>query len=268
MAKMLKSFLKWAGGKRWLIQNHEEIFPKTYQRYIEPFLGGGSVFFHLHPHVSILSDSNAALINAYSCIKTSPHAIDMRLKLLHRSHCVRQYYKIRDSTPPTNVEEAIRFIYLNRTCYNGLYRVNRAGEFNVPIGTKLEVKYPNGYLDKISKILSLAELLTSDFEAVVDMARTEDFLFIDPPYTVMHNNNNFIKYNASLFSWKDQVRLAAAIRRADARGALIMLSNADHSSIRELYANFGTHRHLNRSSVLSGTVSHRRMTTELIITNY
>lgn len=166
------------------------------------------------------------------------------------------------------MERAVRFLYLNRTCFNGIYRVNLRGDFNVPIGTKGLVEYPKNYLQEITVRLSHASIRVADFEETIDKAVAGDFVFVDPPYTVMHNNNNFLKYNANLFSWTDQRKLASAIRRAAKRSAAIMISNADHRNVRELYGNFGEHYRVNRSSTLAADSVHRRKTTELLITSY
>jgi DNA adenine methylase len=166
------------------------------------------------------------------------------------------------------MDRAIRFIYLNRTCFNGIYRVNHKGEFNVPMGSKILVKYPDGCLCSIAAHLSTVSLKVADFEDTLDGTGQGDFVFVDPPYTVMRNNNNFNKYNASLFSWTDQVRLSSAIKRAAARGAEIMLSNADHHCILTLYYDFGHHHRITRSSVLAAESGHRCMTSELLITTY
>src|SRR5205823_5598714 len=134
--RMLEPFVKWPGGKRWLVQQCGPLFPSTYARYIEPFLGGGAVFFHLSPRRAILSDTNCELVNAYKCLRREVDVICSRLSDLHLRHNKTLYYHIRDMNPTSPVEKAIRFLYLNRTCFNGIYRVNLKGEFNVPIGTK------------------------------------------------------------------------------------------------------------------------------------
>ena len=133
---------------------------------------------------------------------------------------------------------------------------------------KLGFGYPRNYLQGIAASLRHASIRVADFEETIDEARADDFVFVDPPYTVMHNNNNFVKYNAKLFSWTDQLRLVSAVKRAARRGAAIMVSNADHNSVRELYRDFGTHHHVNRFSALSADLLHRRKTTELLITSY
>jgi len=265
---MLEPFLKWAGGKRWLVQHYAGFLPRRFNRYIEPFLGSGAVFFYLLPHRATLADSNVELVDTYRVLKETPQKIHNRLKLFQERHCPDFYYRIRTSIPNNPIERAVRFIYLNRTCFNGLYRVNRHGIFNVPMGSKTVIEFPDGYFEGVSAALRHAVLRVSDFEAIIDQAKTGDFLYVDPPYTVMHNNNNFIKYNANLFSWDDQIRLASAIKRAANRGALIMLSNADSRSVRMLYRHFGNHYHLERSSMLTSNSEFRGKTTELLITNY
>jgi DNA adenine methylase len=142
------------------------------------------------------------------------------------------------------------------------------GVFNVPIGTKTAVSFEKGYLKTVASSLMKAKIRVRDFEDAIDDAKRGDFVYADPPYTVMHNNNGFVKYNAKLFSWPDQSRLATAIKSADARGVQIMLSNADHPSVRALYDGFGTARKISRYSVLSAKSSYRRSASELLITNY
>lgn len=265
---MIEPFLKWPGGKRWLTGRHIGLFPKEYARYIEPFLGGAAVFFALTPENAYLSDANAELVNAYNRIKSDRLKIEKSLVKYQEKHDSEFYYKVRDRSPIDPVERAVRFLYLNRTCFNGIYRVNKEGTFNVPIGTKDAVSFEDGHLEKVAKALRNARIRTRDFEVAIGKANKGDFVFIDPPYTVMHNNNGFVKYNAQLFSWTDQARLAVAIRAASKRGALIMMSNADHESVKALYRGFGHHRSLGRSSVLAGNSAHRGRASELLVTNY
>lgn len=259
-------FLKWPGGKRWLIARHAHLFPDQFERYVEPFLGGGAVFFHIAPQKALLSDTNPDLINAYKCIQTDASTIERRLRKLQGNHSKALYYEIREARPRNPLERAVRFLYLNRTCFNGIYRVNRAGQFNVPMGSKTEVAYLPGYLTRVADVLKQASIRTDDFESTIEETKKGDLLFVDPPYTVMHNNNNFVKYNAHLFSWDDQQRLAGALRRAARRGAHVILSNADHQSVRDLYKNFGRHIRLSRSTVLAAGSKHRCATTELVVT--
>jgi DNA adenine methylase len=265
---MGEPFLKWPGGKRWLTRQYDGLFPATFERYIEPFLGGGAVFFHLAPRQAILADSNRELINVYQCLKKQAKVIDKRVAALQKMHSADLYYRLRAELPADPVKRAVRFLYLNRTCFNGIYRVNLKGEFNVPMGSKNRVEYPKGFLETVGNNLRNASIHDWDFEKTIDKAESGDFVYIDPPYTVMHNNNNFVKYNSKLFSWDDQVRLAKAVIRASERGAKIMLSNADHKSVQKLYKGFGDQQPLDRASILAAVPEHRRRTTELIVMNY
>jgi DNA adenine methylase len=142
------------------------------------------------------------------------------------------------------------------------------GEFNVPIGTKTEVAFPEKFLADLSNILKGVELAEMDFETSIDQAEKGDFVFVDPPYTVSHNNNGFVKYNDVLFSWEDQIRLAKAVKRASSRGASVFVSNANHDTLIELYSGFMSHHTLARRSVLSGKAEGRRGTEEAAFLNY
>ena len=261
-------FLKWAGGKRWLVNQHARLFPYVYGRYVEPFLGSGAVFFYLQPQEAVLSDSNAELVNAYQVLRAHPEKIQRLLRRYHRQHSSDFYYRWRKRRPFNPLHQAARFLYLNRVCFNGLFRVNLRGEFNVPIGTKTEVSYPRGFLQSVSRLLQRAQVVQADFEDIIDQTERGDFVYVDPPYTVMHNNNNFLKYNDVLFSWADQIRLAASVQRATKRGVLILVSNADHLSVRQLYRGFGFANTLERESILAGDTTARRGTSEVAFRNY
>lgn len=223
------------------------------------------MFFALRPAEALLSDLNPDLINCYRAIRDAPEDIGERLAEHHRLHDKAHYYDTRASKPDDPVERATWFIYLNRTCWNGLYRVNRKNEFNVPIGTKTSVVLPNDDFVVASRILSGVEILHQDFEATLDAAGDGDFVFVDPPYTVKHNLNGFLKYNDKIFSWADQLRLRDAVVRAAARGARILVTNANHVSIREIYDGVGRQQVVGRASVLAASAAHRSQTEELVI---
>ena len=233
---LLPPFLKWAGGKRWLMPLARQLAAEKIETYYEPFVGSGAMFFALRPVRAVLSDSNEELIQTYKAIRTDWQAVVSELKRHHRNHCADYYYKIRSSIPRVPHTQAARFIYLNRTCWNGLYRVNRRGVFNTPIGTKTSVVLQNDDFGAVASLLKGVSLHAGDFERVIDKAGKGDFVFSDPPYTVRHQFNGFVKYNEKLFSWADQERLMAALQRAKSRGAKILCTNADHQSVRELYA--------------------------------
>lgn len=262
----LAPFLKWAGGKRWLVGNWPNIFPERFNRYIEPFLGSGAVFFHLHPKRALLSDLNEDLINTYEVMRDDWRALGNALGHLQERHSDQYFYIARAWKPVNPIERAARFLYLNRTCWNGLYRVNRKGEFNVPRGTKNTVILPGDDFERISRRLEKVSLQAIDFESSIDSACAGDLVFVDPPYTVKHNLNGFIKYNDNIFSWSDQIRLRDSLLRADLRGVQVIMTNANHASIRALYKGFKL-RPLRRQTVLSGSVDGRGATEELLVTN-
>lgn len=263
--EIIVPFLKWAGGKRWLVSTYPELLTLPFNRYIEPFLGSGAVFFHLAPQQAVLADRNQELIETYQAIKDNWKLVKQELQKHHRNHSKQYYYVIRDSRPRTQHTRAAKFIYLNRTCWNGLYRVNLRGEFNVPIGTKTKVVLDTDDFQSIARLLQTAELRVSDFEPIIDLAGSNDLIFVDPPYTVNHNLNGFIKYNEVLFSWRDQIRLRDCIGRAKDRGATIVLTNAYHKSIKQLYREIGSHTRLKRNNVLAADSTKRKVCEELLV---
>lgn len=261
-------FLKWAGGKRWLINKHGDIFQKKFNVYIEPFLGGGAVFFHLQPKNAILGDKNVDLINTYKVIQSDWKSLVAYLKVHHERHSKEYYYKIRENIPKDDIGRAARFIYLNRTCWNGLYRVNLEGKFNVPIGTKTDVIYDYDDFESISQALKNIVIRSDDFNNLIKKAERGNFVFVDPPYTVAHGNNGFLKYNESLFSWEDQERLAECLRSAKERGANIVATNADHESVEKLYKGDFKIKRVSRQSIISGNPDARKKYSELVICSF
>lgn len=261
----LTPILKWAGGKRWLVSQEENLFPRKYQRLIEPFAGGAAAFFSLAPRRVWLNDINADLMDTYKAIAEDWEGVMCLLRSYHGKHSADLYYQIRASKPRSLVGRAAKFIYLNRTCFNGLYRVNLKGQFNVPVGTKSSVLMPDDDFPEASVRLRKARLTAWDFEKVINQAQPEDFVFADPPYTVRHNFNGFIKYNENLFSWADQERLCKALFRASARGVYVVMSNADHESIRELYEGCQEMKVVTRQSVMAASSRNRKATTELLV---
>lgn len=264
----MEPFLRWAGGKRWLTRSVEFVAPEKYVRYVEPFLGGGSVFFFLSPMEGVINDRNKDLMNVYRVLRDQPIGLQNMIQWHQSKHSDEHYYRIRAENPRDKLERASRFLYLNRACWNGLYRVNRNGQFNVPKGTKSKVFFDTDDYLEASNLLKKMKLRSTDFEKIIDSAAVGDFLFIDPPYTVKHNLNGFVKYNERIFSWEDQVRLAASVRRAVVRGCKVAVTNADHESVRDLY-DFADYRPLSRSSVIAGRAIKRVKTTEALFTvNY
>jgi len=266
--KTVSPFLKWAGGKRWLVNSAKSLFPEKLNKYFEPFLGSAAVYFALKPQYAVLSDVNAELIECYAAIKNDWQAVERLVNVHHQQHSKEYYYQVRSIRPETPAARAARFIYLNRTCWNGLYRVNLKGQFNVPIGTKKNAVLDTDNFEGVSKLLKNVELVSQDFEEVIDQAKTGDFIFADPPYTVKHNFNGFVKYNETMFHWDDQVRLSESIKRASARGCLVMVTNANHPSVRELYEDCFTILPIERSSVIAASSANRGIYQEIIIRNY
>ncbi|WP_269714093.1 DNA adenine methylase [Caulobacter sp. NIBR2454] len=262
----MRPFLKWAGGKRWLADREELPSLAKFDRYIEPFLGSGAIYFHSMPKSAVLSDVNEELVELYNVMKDSHCELYERMCVHHASHNKEYYYRIRSERPLDRIDRASRFLYLNRTCFNGLYRVNLKGEFNVPIGTKASVIFPGEDFITYASALSSAEIIVQDFEVTLDGCGFGDVAFIDPPYTVMHNANGFIKYNENLFKWSDQVRLRDSVERATKRGCAIIMTNADHQSVRDLYKDILEYSSVSRRSVLSGSPNARGTTTEAMLT--
>lgn len=264
-ATKVAPFLKWAGGKRWLVDKFGSILNIEFDRYIEPFLGSGAIYFKLAPQSAILADANSQLIETYQAIKDDWKSVQQLLQQHHELHTNDYYYIVREQSPSNKSERAARFIYLNRTCWNGLYRVNLKGKFNVPIGTKKNVIMDSDNFEDTSKLLSNAILLHADYKTSLAKATKGDFVFVDPPYTVKHNHNGFVKYNESLFTWEDQVSLKSAICEAVDRGAKVIVTNANHESIKELYKGIGEHIVLDRASIIAGDSEKRGRYEELLI---
>lgn len=272
MTTKIKPFLRWAGGKRWLTKSISNFLPKDFNNYHEPFLGGASIFLYLKSNNlingdSYLSDSNEELINAYEQIKLNPEEIIKELKKLKNTK--EDYYKIRSSKPRTNVNKAVRFIFLNKTSFNGIYRVNLKGEYNVPYGFK-ETKdlFEFNNLLNISKILKqCVNLESKDFYSVIDNVNEKDLVFLDPPYTVAHENNGFIKYNQKIFLWEDQERLFQLLQGINEKGAYYILTNAAHKNIDNLFSKIGYMHQVQRSSNIGGKGAKRARVNEYIFTN-
>ncbi|MCP4356858.1 MAG: DNA adenine methylase [Chloroflexi bacterium] len=244
----IKPFLKWAGGKQQLLTQFDPYFPPNFSRYFEPFLGGGAIFFHLVntarlPEQIYLSDNNEELINAYTVVRDQVEALIKQLVQHQEKHNKDYYYQVRswDRTGRqlNDVERAARTIYLNRTCYNGLYRVNQKGQFNVPLGS---YKNPQIVRPQTLRVASTAlqgvTLQTRNFHKIVDVAQVGDFFYFDPPYDPVSKTANFTSYTAVTFTEEDQERLADVFAQLSAKGCYCMLSNSHTSFICRLYQDF------------------------------
>ena len=259
----IKPILRWAGGKQWLSSRLAELIPAGIGTYFEPFLGGGSLYFNALPGKAILSDVNLRLVETYQAIKDEPCAV---ISALERwSNDEHTYYRVREADfADSTIDRVAQFIYLNRTCWNGLYRVNRQGKFNVPFGYHGRAVFDAQHLLEVSYALVNAEMQCGDFDQVVRHAKQGDFVYLDPPYTSLHSNSGFTQYNENLFSWQDQQRLGRTAVELVERGCHVVVSNASHDSILELYPGF-SHRQVSRHSILAASPKFRRVTTELLL---
>lgn len=262
-----ESFVRWAGGKSWLVPHIKKLIaPIQINHYHEPFLGGAATFFALDlPRRSYLSDVNDDLINAYLQIKKSPEEVIQRLDSFQNTK--DEYYRVRSMHFTDNIERAAQFIFLNQTSYNGLYRVNRKGEYNVPYGNREEWHYDADRIRRCSKKLYNTRITCGDFEINKYRIKHNDLVFLDPPYTVSHNNNGFIEYNKNLFSIKDQKRLSLFIDFIKRRGAFYILTNANHEAIQMIFQKGDRKIILERNSLIGGKEAKRGKTSELIFTN-
>jgi len=237
-------------------------FPERPKQYFEPFLGGAAVFLSLCPKRAVLSDTNSELVNLYLQVRDYPKELIRILRNYKNNE--RYYYAIRESTPRARLKKAARLIYLMRLSFNGIHRVNLAGEFNVPYGHRGHLTpCDEESLIRVSNALQSATILEHDFEVATQSAKRGAVVYFDPPYTVAHENNGFVKYNERIFSWEDQLRLAKHARQLVQRGCHVVVSNADHASVRKLYKDFRMTR-VTRFSRVAASIEHRRMISELI----
>ena len=277
MCKQIPKFVKWAGGKGQLIDQFKPLFPKKFKRYIEPFVGSGAVFFHIiqnfKPKEIILSDINEELINAYQIIKTDVERLIVELKQHKEYHTTegKKYYLTIRATSPSDLpslEIAARFIYLNKTCFNGLYRVNMKGGFNVPMGS-----YKNPDIVQEEKLRVVSELLKNvkikvmSFEKVLNLARKDDFIYFDPPYQPLKNKKSFTTYTKDAFLEDEQRLLEEIFGKLDKKGCFVMLSNSDTKFIKDLYAKYNMH-FVKATRMINCNGDKRGKINEVVVTNY
>jgi DNA adenine methylase len=246
--------LKWAGGKRQLLQEIVRRLPDRLDTYFEPFIGGGAVFFELAEQQrfrrAVLSDQNAELIDLYRVVQTDVEALIRELGKMR--HSEEEYYRVRASKPRTQVRRAARTVYLNRTGYNGLYRVNRAGEFNVPFGRYVSPRICDPErLRAVAQALSGVRLEVADFEPMLRRATSRDAVYLDPPYVPVSETARFAEYHSAQFDTAAHQRLARVFGELVERGVPVVLSNSDTPLTRELYGNFQHEFLLARRSINS-----------------
>lgn len=260
-------FVKWAGGKRSVISQLEPYFPDRISRYWEPSLGGGAAFFAFHDRMdrAVLSDANEELVITFHVVKTNVDALILRLRIHAEQHHETGYYvEVRKEKPRKDLDIAARFIYLNKTCYNGLYRVNKQGQFNVPKGN---YRNPNNCdeprLRAASKALQIAQIKIGDFERVVSPS-PHDFIYCDPPY-----DGCFANYQSGGFGDEDQKRLKKAADRWATSDSQILISNSETKMIRKLYRDSGYRTNtINGQRHISADASTRGSIQEVVISNH
>ena len=260
--------VKWAGGKTRLLSELTTRLPARFERYFEPFFGGGAVFFALTPAPAFLSDVNHELVILYRCVRDRLPSLVKALK--RHPYEKEHYYWVRSLDPETlsDVERAARTLYLNRTCFNGLYRVNRRGQFNVPMGRYTNpVICDEGKLERASRALAGAQLMHASFDEAMCAPVEGDFVYFDPPYQPLSKTANFTSYTAGSFGEEAQVRLAHTFRELSERGVLCMLSNSDTPLIQELYKDFRIDTVM-APRLISRKAATRRPVQEVIVRSY
>lgn len=270
----MAGFIKWAGGKKQLLKQFKPYFPKKIERYFEVFVGGGAVLFYIiknyKPNYVFISDINEELINTYQIIKNDVNNLIKELKKLKQLHNKEHYYEIRAENPKllSPLTRASRFIYLNKTCFNGLYRVNSKGGFNVPIGS---YKNPSIIMEKelieISKLLKNVKIKVMSFEEITKFTKKNDFVYFDPPYYPLKKGKSFTTYTKGNFLEEEQKQLAEVFNKLNKKGCKVMLSNSDTKFIKDLYKSYNlnfvqANRMINCNGAKRGKIK------EVVVTNY
>lgn len=276
--KLVAPVVKWVGGKRQLLPEIKKYSPKKYNTYFEPFVGGGAVLFELQPKNAIVNDINKELINLYSVIQNNVDDLIEKLSdtesYSNTSDC---YYRVRelDREPQkynkmTGVDRAARILYLNKTCYNGLYRVNSMGEFNSPFGSYKNPNIVNSItLKAVSKYFNESNIkfLNGDFEKTVKTAKKDDFVYFDPPYAPISKTSNFTGYNENGFGENEQIRLKELCNTLDKKGVKFLLSNSDCEFIRDLYKDYNIVT-IQAKRTINSNANNRGAISEVLIRNY
>ncbi|MBI5060012.1 DNA adenine methylase [candidate division KSB1 bacterium] len=264
-----KPFLKWAGGKSALLPTLRKCFPPRFNKYVEPFVGGGALFFDLAPDAALLADSNAELVNCYRVVKTRAKQLIEILQDVPVSSV--EYYEIRQLDPNEldSLSRAARLIYLNKTCFNGLYRVNRFGQFNTPYGGARVVNVVDEVtILRASRALQRATIACGDFyDLLLDTAERGDFVYLDPPYLPVSQYADFKRYTKEQFGVEDHIRLAEMLALLTARGCFVLLSNSYTEFIANLYKEFWQVT-VYAPRAINCKVGGRGIVRELLIANY
>ena len=272
----LRPFTKWTGGKRQLLSVIKSLMPESYNRYFEPFVGGGALFFELAPKDAIINDFNSELINCYQQIKDNPSELIKSLSKHKESNSKEYYLNLRSADRDSRIEKmnyverAARIMYMLRVNFNGLYRVNSKNQFNVPYG-----RYKNPQIVDSDLIVSISQylnentihILNGDFEEAVKDVEAGDFVYFDPPYIPLSETSSFTSYTHEGFSYEDQVRLRDTFKKLDEKGAYVMLSNSSSPLVGELYKDFNIHK-VSATRTNGAKSSSRGKIDEIIVTNY
>lgn len=270
----LKPFVKWVGGKRDVIKKHlHKLLPESFNEYYEPFVGGGAMFLYLKPSTAYVNDINKELMTTYEQIKQNHKSLINKLDEYKKNHCEDEYYIIREKKPSNKLETAARFIYLNKTCFNGVYRVNSKGKFNVPFNGKTISNlnlYDKDNFINLSKYFSKNKIHFSceDYLSFLDKPNRGDFVFVDSPYDYEDNINGFVSYNKKGFDKQDQINLANKLIELDKNGVLFMATNNKTSLVCNLYKCFKIREIKTNRNVNSNGKNRKDVATEVVITNY
>lgn len=296
MSKAVASpFVKWAGGKRQLISTYQQLFPVELKEgkiteYVEPFVGGGAILFHILQNYKVerayINDINAELINCYKCIKENVKEVIARLTKLEKAYHASEdkksfYYEARDRFNSRSLkaefdyEKCADFILLNRTCYNGLYRVNRSGKFNVPCGRfDNPIICDRENLELCSKLLQKVEISAGDYQSFLKKIKKNTFVYFDPPYRPLVKSVSFTSYDSTVFNDEAHIRLADNFKKLNDKGCKLMLSNSDPKNVDaadsffdELYKDFDIKR-VNARRIINCQAGKRSAITEIVVTNY
>lgn len=274
----LKPFVKWAGGKAQSLSKLIEAMPESFDRYYEPFVGGGALFFAVMPKNAVINDINGELIAAYKCFKSNTSYNKLIENLIEHNnlHSEEYYYKVREMDRDASFNDlpldlrAARMIYLNKACFNGLYRVNSKGYFNVPSGKKDKVNsFDLNNMNNIKKYFDTNDIrvLNTDFVIAVQDATINDFVYFDPPYDTFEDKATFTSYSKDDFGKDSQIRLSKLFKELDKKGVKVMLSNHNTAFINELYQGFSI-QVIEAKRAINSDATKRGNVEEVIITNY
>jgi len=264
--------VKWVGGKRQLMFELLKNMPTKYNRYFEPFIGGGALFFELQPENAYISDINEELINLYSVVRDD---VDGLIEDLEKHEVSKEYFlnirnidRTKMFSKLSNIKRASRFIYLNRTCFNGLYRVNSQGQFNVPFGNYSNPRIiDENNLKNCSELLKNTEIKVADFSEILTKVQKGDFVYFDPPYVPLNDTSSFTSYTKAGFDIDMQFKLRDVCDELDSMGVKFMLSNSDTKLVNELYSNYEIKK-VFASRAVNANADGRGKITEVLVRNY